>query len=32
MKQAQKMQQQIADKQEELEARTLEVTSGGGAV
>jgi DNA-binding YbaB/EbfC family protein len=32
MKQAQKMQQQMADKQEELEARTLEVTSGGGAV
>jgi DNA-binding YbaB/EbfC family protein len=32
MKQAQKMQQQMADKQQELESRTLEVTSGGGAV
>ena len=32
MKQAQKMQQQIADTQAELETRTFTVTSGGGAV
>lgn len=32
MKQAQKMQKQMAEKQEELAARTLEMTSGGGAV
>lgn len=32
MKQAQKMQKQMEDAQEELAARTLEVTSGGGAV
>ena len=32
MKQAQKMQKQMMDKQEELAARTLEMTSGGGAV
>ena len=31
MKQAQKMQKQMMDKQEELAARTLEMTSGGGA-
>ncbi len=32
MKQAQKMQRQMADTQAELEKKTLEVTSGGGAV
>jgi DNA-binding YbaB/EbfC family protein len=32
MKQAQKMQQQMETAQAELEQRTLEVTSGGGAV
>lgn len=32
MKQAQKMQKQMQEKQEELAARTLEMTSGGGAV
>ncbi|MCL2665371.1 MAG: YbaB/EbfC family nucleoid-associated protein [Defluviitaleaceae bacterium] len=32
MKQAQKMQKQMADMQESLAERTLEVTSGGGAV
>lgn len=32
MKQAQKMQQQMAEAQEELESKSLEVTSGGGAV
>ena len=32
MKQAQKMQTQMMEKQEELQARTLEMTSGGGAV
>lgn len=32
MKQAQKMQKQMAEKQEELAGRTLEMTSGGGAV
>ena len=32
MKQAQKMQKQMMEKQEELAARTLEMTSGGGAV
>ena len=32
MKQVQKMQKQMAKLQEELEARTLEVTSGGGMV
>lgn len=32
MKQAQKMQQQMAEAQEELDSKTLEVTSGGGAV
>ena len=32
MKQAQKMQKQMMEKQEELQARTLEMTSGGGAV
>ena len=32
MKQAQKMQKQMADMQEELANRTLEVSSGGGAV
>ena len=32
VKQAQKMQQKVAQMQEELEARMLEVTSGGGAV
>ena len=32
MKQAQKMQQQMADMQEELANKTLEVSSGGGAV
>ncbi len=32
MKQAQKMQKQMAEKQEELAERTLEMTSGGGAV
>ena len=32
MKQAQKMQKQMAEMQEELANRTLEVSSGGGAV
>ena len=32
MKQAQKMQQQMAEMQEELASKTLEVSSGGGAV
>ena len=32
MKQAQKMQKQLADMQTELAEKTLEVTSGGGAV
>ncbi|KXL54074.1 nucleoid-associated protein [Anaerotignum neopropionicum] len=32
MKQAQKMQKQMQEKQEELAERTLEMTSGGGAV
>ena len=32
MKQAQKMQKQMADMQEELANRTLEVSSGGGVV
>ena len=32
MKQAQKMQQQMAEMQEELANKTLEVSSGGGAV
>ena len=32
MKQAQKMQKQMMEKQEELQAKTLEMTSGGGAV
>ncbi|MDR3239476.1 MAG: YbaB/EbfC family nucleoid-associated protein [Clostridiales bacterium] len=32
MKQAQKMQKQIADMQTELETKTLEITAGGGAV
>lgn len=32
MKQAQKMQKQMMDTQAELEKRTLEITSGGGAV
>ncbi|WP_304508735.1 YbaB/EbfC family nucleoid-associated protein [Anaerotignum sp.] len=32
MKQAQKMQKQMQEKQEELADRTLEMTSGGGAV
>jgi len=32
MKQAQKMQQQMEEAQSALEQRTLEVTSGGGAV
>ena len=32
MKQAQKMQRQMAQLQEELEERVLEVTSGGGAI
>jgi len=32
MKQAQKMQQQMADMQEELAGKTQEVSSGGGAV
>lgn len=32
MKQAQKMQKQMAETQAELENKTLEVTSGGGAV
>lgn len=32
MKQAQKMQQQMEEAQAELEQKTLEVTSGGGAV
>jgi hypothetical protein len=32
MKQAQKMQKQMADTQAELETRVLEVTSGGGAI
>lgn len=32
MKQAQKMQKQMQEKQEQLAERTLEMTSGGGAV
>jgi len=32
MKQAQKMQRQMADMQTELESKTYEVSSGGGAV
>ena len=32
MKQAQKMQRQMAEMQEELKTKTLEVSSGGGAV
>ena len=32
MKQAQKMQQEMAQMQEELASKTLEVSSGGGAV
>lgn len=32
MKQAQKMQKQMAEKQDELAEKTLEMTSGGGAV
>lgn len=32
MKQAQKMQKDMEEKQAELETRTLDVTSGGGAV
>ena len=32
MKQAQKMQRQMAQLQEELEQRSFEVTSGGGAI
>lgn len=32
MKQAQKMQKQMQEKQEELAEKTLEMTSGGGAV
>ncbi|WMI81230.1 YbaB/EbfC family nucleoid-associated protein [Anaerotignum sp. MB30-C6] len=32
MKQAQKMQKQMLEKQEELAEKTLEMTSGGGAV
>ena len=32
MKQAQKMQKQMEKKQEELASRTIEVTSGGGAI
>ena len=32
MKQAQKMQRQLEEAKEELNAKTLEVTSGGGAV
>jgi nucleoid-associated protein EbfC len=32
MKQAQKMQKQMADTQDELSTKTLEITSGGGAV
>ena len=32
MKQAQKMQRQMTQMQEELKSKTLEVTSGGGAV
>ena len=32
MKQAQKMQKQMMDMQEELEKKTLEITSGGGAI
>lgn len=32
MKQAQKMQKQITQMQEELEKRTLETSSGGGAI
>ncbi|MDD3393683.1 MAG: YbaB/EbfC family nucleoid-associated protein [Clostridia bacterium] len=32
MKQAQKMQKQMQEKQEELGEKTLEMTSGGGAV
>ena len=32
MKQAQKMQQQMAEMQEELANKTLEVSSGGGAI
>ncbi len=32
MKQAQKMQKQMADMQKELEEKSFEITSGGGAV
>ena len=32
MKQAQKMQKQMEQKQEELASKTVEVTSGGGAI
>jgi DNA-binding YbaB/EbfC family protein len=32
MKQAQKMQKQMTQLQEELEARTLEISAGGGAI
>ena len=32
MKQAQKMQKQVADMQEQLAKKTLEVSSGGGAI
>jgi len=32
MKQAQKMQRQMEEMQEEMESKTLETTSGGGAV
>ncbi|MCL1996016.1 MAG: YbaB/EbfC family nucleoid-associated protein [Defluviitaleaceae bacterium] len=32
MKQAQKMQRQVVKLQEELEAKTLEISSGGGAI
>lgn len=32
MKQAQKMQRQMAKVQEELETKTLEISSGGGAI
>ena len=32
MKQAQKMQKQMADMQEELASKTLEVSAGGGAI
>ena len=32
MKQAQKMQKQMEDVQKEVEAKTLEVTAGGGAI